>query len=76
LTLEIVEDLLAAALKLVCILKVIRGSGKFLKKALAALVIVLVSHSNGSSNLIFSNLFLSRPAERRLVTFDATPTSL
>ena len=76
LTLEMVEDLLAAAFKLLCILKVIKGSGKFLKKALAALVIVLVSHSNGSSNLIFSNLFLSRPVERRLVTFEATPTSL
>ena len=75
-TQEKVEDLLAAALKLLYILKVIKGSGKFLKKALAALVIVLVSHSNGSSNLMFANLFLSRPAERRLLTFEATPTSL
>ena len=57
------KNLLAAAIKLECILKVIKGSGRFLKKVLAALVIVLVSNSIGSSKLSFSDFFLSSPAE-------------
>ena len=51
-----------------CILKVIKGSGRFLKKVLAALVMVLVSHSIGSSKLSFSDFFLSNPADNSLVT--------
>ena len=51
-----------------CILKVIKGSGRFLKKVLAALVMVLVSHSIGSSKLSFSDFFLSNPADKHLVT--------
>lgn len=68
-------NLLAAAMKLECIRKVIKGSGKFLKKVLAALVMVLLSHSMGSSKLSFSDFFLSRPADKHFVTLEATPTT-
>ena len=44
-------DLLAAAMNIECNLKVMIGSGKFLKKVLTALVKVLDSNSNGSSKL-------------------------
>ena len=69
------NNLLAAAMKLECILKVIKGSGKFLKKVLAALVMVLLSHSMGSSKLSFSDFFLSSPADKHFVTLEATPTT-
>ena len=70
------QYLLAAAMKLECILKVIKGSGRFLKNVLDALVMVFVSHSRGSSKLNFSAFFLSRPAVSSLVTLDDTPTTL
>lgn len=66
---KIYKNLLAAAMNPECILKVIRGSGRFLKKVLAALVMVLVSHSIGSSKLSFSDFFLSNPADNSLVTY-------
>ena len=52
------------------------GSGRFLKKVLTALVMVLDSHSMPSSRLSLSDFRRSSPIVSSRVTLEATPTTL
>ncbi len=62
-------------MNLKCNLYVMMGSGRFLKKVLTALVMVLDSHSKESSRVSRSDFRLSSPMVRSLVTLEATPTT-
>lgn len=70
----LIANLLAAAMKALWSLYVIRGSGRLRKYCLMADVMVFTSHSAGSSSINFSDFRRSRPNARSFDTLLETPT--
>ena len=73
----VTKNLLAAAMKPLWYRNVMRGSGRFLRYVFKELVMVLLSHSNGSSRAPSLSAFRrSRPIVSSFDTFELTPTTL